>query len=474
MSAHSESAANPAHCACTNISLMQLFHELKQKFPGVPDHVVSNTIELYCHDKLACETHLLSEARASLAHAYHATSSAAARQLNELRIQAPLKCPNQPIVRSEVQNPITVTSVTCQSPQTATLSQGSPQDNLEYEKPLVNTDANQNVVEDTKDVKVIENNNNITSPVTIINIDNCIEKFSAESPNQLELSNDSLTSKAEALHEETYPDQQGSINYRILKSNKVRSCLNEKLEKCKEKRTIKKEEAKPTPSQDKGGEVSPSQQPQQSVEKPKRPNTLEFLKPSPGIAFKEPPQDLEEPSKAVSPAPHHRTETKETTPGGSYWPGNYPLNLSVNVNCHMDYARAYDPWLEDYDSPRAVTSVNLTVCTPTSNMASPVREARDDNGGFEGHVMVTVSPNTGRVPMRRAPPPPPSQPESQRSMRPTTDSSHGKLYVVMYSNILLLDSAERVEANATHRYSYYTIILYYVFPLALTYTLDQY
>lgn len=427
MSAQSESDTSPAPCACTNISLMQLFHELKQKFPGVPDHIVSSTIELYCHDKHACETHLHSEAKASLTHAYHATSSAAARQLNELKVQGPLKCPNQPIVKHEAHGPTTVTAVSCQSPQTARVSLSTSQEETEDDEPLVNTDANQNVVEELKNLKVNEYNNNVTSPVTVINIDNCIEKCTAETPTD---KNVNVVVNNEKHQEVGEPEQQGSINYKILKSNKIRSCLNEKLEKTKEKKTIKNEEPTLTLPQNKEPEKSPSPQPH-NLEKPKRPNTLEFLKPSPGIAFKEPPPEAPaDPGKAISPAPLLKPDTKETTPGGSYWPSNYPLNLSVNVNCHMDYARPYDPWLENYESPRAVTSVNLTVCTPTSNMASPVRETRDEDGGFEGHVTVTVSPSTARAPRRQAPPPPQPQqitsPEMSRCARSTVDTTQGK------------------------------------------------
>ncbi|GLG94318.1 Uncharacterized protein GBIM_01551 [Gryllus bimaculatus] len=32
-------AAAAATCGCTNIAIMQLFHELKQQFPAVPDRV---------------------------------------------------------------------------------------------------------------------------------------------------------------------------------------------------------------------------------------------------------------------------------------------------------------------------------------------------------------------------------------------------------------------------------------------------
>ncbi|XP_045523692.1 uncharacterized protein LOC123713851 isoform X1 [Pieris brassicae] len=392
MSAPSDSATSPPPCACTNISLMQLFHELKQKFPGVPDHVVSNTIELYCHDKKACETHLHREVKTSLTHAYHASSVAAARQLSGHKVNAPQKCRNQPIIKHEALKSTNAQLFTCQGPQKAIISTNA---SLDEEDVKVNTDANQNVVK-VKTNELL----NTCSPVTIVNLDNCFVKYSAESPSDLELSNENNSlenGKQESTNQEfneqiTNSEQPESTNFKLLKSNKIRSNLNERLEGVKEKKTIKrdKEESKVV------------------LEKPQRPNTLNFIKPSPDIAFNDNLKQPEETCRTISPAPSiHKTDKEPKSSPFRQERGGYPLNLSVNVNCHMDLSRGYcDPWLEDYESPRAITSVNLTVCTPTSNMASPVRERNDDNG-FEGHVTVTVSPSTTR-PKRRAPPPPQS------------------------------------------------------------------
>lgn len=52
-------------CACSNISIMQLFHELKAKFPAIPDHIVSQYINKYYHDREACIS-LLSQEQARL------------------------------------------------------------------------------------------------------------------------------------------------------------------------------------------------------------------------------------------------------------------------------------------------------------------------------------------------------------------------------------------------------------------------
>ncbi|XP_029175914.1 TGF-beta-activated kinase 1 and MAP3K7-binding protein 2 isoform X2 [Nylanderia fulva] len=41
-------------CHCSNITIMQLFHELKQQFPALPDHVVSQCIAQNSHDREIC------------------------------------------------------------------------------------------------------------------------------------------------------------------------------------------------------------------------------------------------------------------------------------------------------------------------------------------------------------------------------------------------------------------------------------
>lgn len=43
-----------ATCSCTKISTMQLFYEMKQKFPTVPDNVVCEFVGQNCHNRSAC------------------------------------------------------------------------------------------------------------------------------------------------------------------------------------------------------------------------------------------------------------------------------------------------------------------------------------------------------------------------------------------------------------------------------------
>lgn len=49
---HTSGSAAP--CSCTKISTMQLFYEMKQKFPTVPDNVVCEFVGQNCHNRSAC------------------------------------------------------------------------------------------------------------------------------------------------------------------------------------------------------------------------------------------------------------------------------------------------------------------------------------------------------------------------------------------------------------------------------------
>lgn len=46
--------STPSGCSCSNISIMQLFHEMKQEFPKVPDHIVHQHVTDNCHNRRAC------------------------------------------------------------------------------------------------------------------------------------------------------------------------------------------------------------------------------------------------------------------------------------------------------------------------------------------------------------------------------------------------------------------------------------
>lgn len=59
------STATPETCACTKISVMQLFHEMKQKFSTVPDHIVVDYVTNNCHNRSALIEHLTKQAEAN-------------------------------------------------------------------------------------------------------------------------------------------------------------------------------------------------------------------------------------------------------------------------------------------------------------------------------------------------------------------------------------------------------------------------
>lgn len=51
---NSSSSTPSSACSCSNISIMQLFHEMKQEFPKVPDHTVHQHVTDNCHNRRAC------------------------------------------------------------------------------------------------------------------------------------------------------------------------------------------------------------------------------------------------------------------------------------------------------------------------------------------------------------------------------------------------------------------------------------
>lgn len=60
---NTSSSKTSANCKCTNISIMQLFHEMKQKFPKVPDHIVTQCVSENCHNRDACIDNLVKESQ---------------------------------------------------------------------------------------------------------------------------------------------------------------------------------------------------------------------------------------------------------------------------------------------------------------------------------------------------------------------------------------------------------------------------
>lgn len=61
-SKHLDKNNNPT-CSCSNISIMQLFHEMKQNFPTVPDHIVSQLVTENCHQRELCVNLLSKESQ---------------------------------------------------------------------------------------------------------------------------------------------------------------------------------------------------------------------------------------------------------------------------------------------------------------------------------------------------------------------------------------------------------------------------
>ncbi|XP_011296342.2 dual specificity protein kinase splA isoform X1 [Musca domestica] len=52
--AHSPTTGKKSTCNCTNITIMHLFHEMKQEFPTIPDNIVTQCVNENCHQREQC------------------------------------------------------------------------------------------------------------------------------------------------------------------------------------------------------------------------------------------------------------------------------------------------------------------------------------------------------------------------------------------------------------------------------------
>lgn len=63
ISSPSSSSVSIESCSCSKIVIMQLFHEMKQDFPTIPDHIVYKYVTNNCHNRSACIEGLRQESK---------------------------------------------------------------------------------------------------------------------------------------------------------------------------------------------------------------------------------------------------------------------------------------------------------------------------------------------------------------------------------------------------------------------------
>lgn len=401
---------------------MQLFHELKQQYPGVPDHVVSSTISSHCHDRSACQSRLECEAKNYISHLYPSSSLSASKKEGK-DFLLPQQCPNQLLITKK-----------SDKPQIILVSSVCPQKGVSSFTEKLDENDNQNITRDKH--KACEEGNPAVESCppsqAISSGDSHVSNSDQEShtahfvPNVDERNTNKCLDKDENSNNCTACISDNKC-YKILKSNKITSDLNKRL---------KNVPGSASPTTD--GKNDP---PIEASTKLKRPTTLEFssdphfsgLEPKPpsGSGSQVAQAELADESKKHSlneksdeppsnePPKQYRfcdksSETHNKEEYGSHQDA-YPLNVSVNLNCRMDVLphgnrqqqnQFSEPWRGNYSSPGNFTSVNLTVCTPTSSGHGSIDNRNlqfpgdPRQRGFEGRVQITVSPASSQPPYR--------------------------------------------------------------------------
>lgn len=435
MSAPSGGASSAPQCACTNISIMQLFHELKQQYPGVPDHVVSSTISSHCHDRSACQSRLECEAKNYISHLYPSSSLSASKKEGK-DFLLPQQCPNQLLItkQSDVPQIILVSSV-------------CPQKGVSSFTEKLDENDNQNVTRDKHkeceegyptvtscpSSQVGSTGDSHVSNTEPVNVDSDQESNTAYSVPSV----DGVNTNKCLVKDENSNNCTACISdnkcYKILKSNKVKSDLNKRL---------KDQNSKNVPESVSLTTDGKNDPPIEASTKLKRPTTLEFSSDPHFSGFETKPSTGIEPQVAQAEAADDRNklslnEKSDEPPGNNEPPEQfrfcdkssethnkeeygahqdpYPLNVSVNLNCRMDVlphgnrqqqSQFSEPWRGNYSSPGNFTSVNLTVCTPTSSGHGSIDnrnlpfQGDPRQRGFEGRVQITVSPASSQAPYR--------------------------------------------------------------------------
>lgn len=406
---------------------MQLFHELKQQYPGVPDHVVSSTISSHCHDRSACQSRLECEAKNYISHLYPSSSLSASKKEGK-DFLLPQQCPNQLLItkQSDKSQIILVSSV-------------CPQKGVSSFTEKLDENDNQNVTRDKhKECEEgypavpscppsqvgFTGDSHVSNTEEPVNVDSDQESHSVPSV-------DGRNTNKCLVKDENSNNCTACVSdnkcYKILKSNKVTSDLNKRL---------KDQNSKNVPGSASPATDGKNDPPIEASTKLKRPTTLEFSSdphfsgfetkaPSGSgsqVAQADPADENKKQSlneKSDEPPKQYRfcdksSETHNKEEYGSHQ-DTYPLNVSVNLNCRMDVlphgnrqqqSQFSEPWRGNYSSPGNFTSVNLTVCTPTSSGHGSIDnrslqfQGDPRQRGFEGRVQITVSPASSQPPYR--------------------------------------------------------------------------
>ncbi|KAJ3617601.1 hypothetical protein MTP99_007308 [Tenebrio molitor] len=364
----------------SNIRVMQLFHELKQQFPTVPDHVVSACIATHAHSNSPGKDTTIREI----------LEAAAALNQQEPMGRSPPPAQEPPTLTHLDTHPSSPESSHVPEEEEATATERNRSEMNDSE-----SDINRNVVKSTGVTfsKKFESVSVCTSAQTTTTTKGR-STFFVKRPDRLDIKPDSAEfPKDQRRH--IQPSEKCKDVYKLLNSDNV----SEKPPRSPITHKRLANSAKSSPTRHEPTVRSPLASPEAS----KR--------------LQQNPDEFKKRETASTP-----TQTTDTLMGGN------SVNLSVNVNCSMDMVQSptkrksilqmmpQQPWLPEPLSPRSYTSVNLTLRPPSSEPQPPIditsqnssltysTSSFDSQKGLQSRLQITVGPGGGSVSATRTRP----------------------------------------------------------------------
>ncbi|RZC41644.1 hypothetical protein BDFB_004847 [Asbolus verrucosus] len=375
----------------SNIRVMQLFHELKQQFPTVPDHVVSACIATHAHSTSPNKDTAIREVL---------EAAAALSQQQEPMGRSPPPPPETPALTLDT-NPSSLGKASRNSEEaTATTST----ERNRFEMNDSESDINRNVVKSSGVTfsKKFESVSVCTSNQRVAQTTIGKSSFFVKRPDHLDIKPETLGDFPKR-QPYSFGDEPSGRRHNIQLS-----------EKCKDVHKLLNSghvSEKPPRSPLTGKRSS-----HHAKSSPTRPDQVRSPLASPDTQKRL----QEEPKKKETASTP--TQTTDTLLGGN------SVNLSLNVNCSMDLVQSptrrksllqvtpQQPWLQEPISPRSYTSVNLTLRPPSSEPQPPIditsqnssltysTSSFDSQKGLQSRLQITVGPGGGSVSATRTRP----------------------------------------------------------------------
>lgn len=382
----------------SNVRAMQLFHELKQQFPTVPDHIVSACI--------ANSAHPSQDIRGVL--------EAVAAQNNPTQEPMGRTPPAEAFVALE-QIPPERRPSSSDPPPCEDLADAKQQPRNEMNES--DSDVNQNVIKPSAFYsKKSESVSVNASDETLAEQSVGKSSFYVKRPDHLDINSDGpsgprrkdafqFNKDAAEKKRNIRPSERCKDVHKLLNSDNV----NEKPPRSplSTKRFVG---AKNSPVRGDGAFRSPLASPDTSKRFQGRSDPPETA------------SRVQSPAEEKQSDNHTKPETVETpTQTTNTLLGGNSVNLSLNVNCSMDVVQSpsrrssvlqltpQQPWIQEPVSPRSYTSVNLTLRPPTSEPQAPIditsqnssltysTSTFDSQKGLQSRLQITVGPGGGSV-----------------------------------------------------------------------------